>query len=152
MWIHRIAAILLLSISATVLADHEAPATEDQRGLKPQPPKPTLAVGVTLDSDGRLWLTKVENQRLLISRSDDGGESFSSSVAVTPEPEDISADGGNRPKIAVAHDGTVLLSWTQTLPQRHSGNIRFARSADSGRSFSTPITLNDDGPDGAVGA
>ena len=145
MWIHRIAAILLLSISAIALADHEVPTAEDQHSAKPRPPKTTLAVGVTLDGDSRLWLAKVENQRLLVSRSDDGGESFSNAVVVTPEPEDISADGENRPKIAVARDGTVVLSWTQTLPQRHSGNIRFARSTDSGRSFSTPVTLNDDG-------
>lgn len=145
MWVHRIAAILLLSISATVLADHEVPATENQRDAKLRPPKTTLAVGVTLDGDGRLWLAKVENQRLLVSRSDDGGESFSRPVVVTPEAEDISADGENRPKIAVARDGTILLSWTQTLPHKYSGNIRFARSMDSGRSFSTPVTLNDDG-------
>ena len=145
MWIHRIAAILLLSISAIALADHEVPATEDQHSAKPRPPKTALAVGVTLDGDGRLWLAKVENQRLLVSRSDDGGKSFSTPVVVTPEAEDISADGENRPKIAVARDGTVLLSWTLTLPQRHSGNIRFARSTDSGQTFSTPITLNDDG-------
>jgi len=144
MWVHRITAILLLSIPATALADHEVPATENQRDAKPRPPKTTLAVGVTLDGDGHLWLARVENQRLLVSRSDDGGKSFSSPVAVTPEAEDISADGENRPKIAVARDGTVLLSWTQTLPQRYSANIRFARSTDSGRSFSTPITLNDD--------
>ena len=145
MWIHRIAAILLLSISATALADHEVPVTENQRDAKPRSPKITLAVGVTLDGDGRLWLAKVENQRLLVSRSDDGGESFSNPVVVTPKAEDISADGENRPKIAVARDGTVLLTWTQSLPQRHSGNIRFARSTDSGQSFSIPITLNDDG-------
>jgi hypothetical protein len=145
MWTHRIAAILLLSIAATALADHEVPAAENQSDAKLRPPKTTLAVGVTLDDDGRLWLAKVENQRLLVSRSDDDGESFSSAVVVTPEAEDISADGENRPKIAVARDGTVLLSWTLTLPQRHSGNIRFARSTDSGRSFSAPITLNDDG-------
>lgn len=145
MWIHRVAAILLLSIPVTVLADHEIPTMESQRDAKLRPPKTTLAVGVTLDGDGRLWLAKVENQRLLVSRSDDGGKNFSSPVMVTPEAEDISADGENRPKIAVARDGTVLLSWTQTLPQKYSGNIRFARSTDSGRSFSTPATLNDDG-------
>lgn len=127
------------------LADHEVPATENWRDAKLRPPKTTLAVGVTLDGDGRLWLAKVENQRLLVFRSDDGGESFSTPIVVTPEAEDISADGENRPKIAVTSDGTVLLSWTQTLPQRHSGNIRFARSTDSGQTFSIPVTLNDDG-------
>ncbi len=145
MWIDRIAAVLLLSIPAIALADHGTPLTENQRDAKLRSPKTTLAVGVALDSSGHLWLAKVENQRLLVSRSDDGGESFSSPVVVTPEAEDISADGENRPKIAVARDGTVLLSWTLTLPQRHSGDIRFARSTDSGRSFSAPVTLNDDG-------
>jgi hypothetical protein len=145
MRVHRIASILLLSISATALADHGYPAVENQYSTKPRPSKTTLAVGVTLDGDGRLWLAKVENQRLLVSRSDDGGKSFSRPVVVTPEAEDISADGENRPKIAVARDGTILLSWTQTLPHKYSGNIRFARSMDLGRSFSIPITLNDDG-------
>lgn len=144
MWVHRITTILLLSIPAATLADHKIPATENQRDAKPRSPKMALAVGVTLDSNGRLWLAKVEHQRLLVSHSNDGGESFSTPVAVTPEAEDISADSENRPKIAVARDGTILLSWTQTLPQKYSGNIRFARSTDSGQSFSTPITLNDD--------
>ena len=111
----------------------------------PRPPKTTLAVGATLDESGRLWIAKVENQDLLVFWSDDDGKNFSSPVLVTPEPENILADGENRPKIAVADDGTVLLTWVQSLPQKYSGNIRFARSTDSGRTFSPPITLNDDG-------
>ncbi len=145
MSIHHIAAILLLSISATALADHKDLAAENQRDTKLRSLKTTLAVGVTLDSDGHLWLARAENRRLLVSRSDDGGKSFSIPVIVTPELEDISADGENRPKIAVARDGTILLSWTQMLPQKYSGNIRFARSTDSGQTFSAPVTLNDDG-------
>lgn len=107
--------------------------------------KPTLAVGAALDAEGRLWLARVENQRLLVSRSEDGGRRFSSPVAATPQPENIAADGENRPRIAVARDGTVLLVWAQSLPQRFTANIRFSRSTDGGKSFSTPVTLNDDG-------
>lgn len=142
--IYHIAVMLLLSTSAAVHAGHPDPASEDQAYAKPRPPKTTLGVGVTLDESGRLWLAKVENQRLLVSRSDDEGKSFSNPVVVTPEPENISADGENRPKIAIARDGTVLLTWIQSLPQKYSGNVRFARSADSGRTFSKPATLNDD--------
>lgn len=109
-----------------------------------KPEKPTLAVGATLDENGRLWLAKVENRRLLVSRSDDEGQTFSVPVAVTEEPEAIVADGENRPSIAVANDGIVLVTWVQSLPQKYSGNVRFARSADSGKSFSQPITINDD--------
>jgi hypothetical protein len=139
----RIVAILMLSATAA-LASHPDP-DESQDVAKPRPPKTTLGVGVTLDQQGRLWLAKVEDQRLLVSWSEDGGENFSSPAVVTPEPENISADGENRPKIAVARDGTILLTWIQSLPQKYSGNVRFSRSIDSGRTFSSPITLNDDG-------
>ncbi|SCY79609.1 hypothetical protein SAMN05216420_12024 [Nitrosospira sp. Nl5] len=141
----RITAILLLGASAVALADHPDPAIESMDSAKPRPPKTTLAVGATLDGNGRLWLAKVENQRLLVSRSDDEGNVFSNPVVVTPQPENISADGENRPKISVARDGTVLLTWIEVLPKKYSGNVRFARSTDSGRTFSKPITLNDDG-------
>ena len=139
----RIIAILMLSATAA-FASHPDP-DENRDAAKPRPPKTTLGVGVTLDQEGRLSLAKVENQRLLVSFSEDGGENFSSPAVVTPDPENISADGENRPKIAVARDGTILLTWTQSLPQKYAGNVRFARSIDSGRTFSAPITLNDDG-------
>lgn len=142
--IFHIATILLLSISVAAQANHPDPASEGQ-DAKPRPPKTTLGVGLTLDQSGRLWVAKVEDQRLLVSRSDDEGKSFSNPIVVTPEPENISADGENRPKIAVARDGTVLLTWIQSLPQKYAGNVRFARSTDAGQTFSKPITLNDDG-------
>ena len=105
----------------------------------------TIGVGATLDDAGRLWLAKVENRHLLVSLSTNDGLTFSTPVTVTREPEDISADGENRPKIAIGRDGTVLLTWVQSLPQKRSGNIRVARSTDSGSTYSAPITLNDDG-------
>lgn len=79
---------------------------------------------------GRLWLARVENQLLWVSRSDDGGRQFSRPVAIPSVPEDIAADAENRPKMAVARDGTVLPSRTQSLPQKYSSNIRFARPTD----------------------
>ena len=110
----------------------------------PRPPKTTLAVGATLDESGRLSIAKVENQHLLVFWSDDDGKNFSSPVLVTPEPENILADGENRPKIAVADDGTVLLTWVQSLPQKYSEYSVFAvyRLRPN---FFPAITLNDDG-------
>lgn len=152
--IFRIAVVWLMSFSAAALAgqldsgreesDHSM-SHSSKASQASGAPKMTLAVGATLDANGRLWLARVEDQRLLVSRSEDDGRSFSKPVVVTPEPENISSDGESRPKIAVARDGTVLLTWTQSLPQKYAGNIRFARSTDSGRTFSEPITLNDDG-------
>jgi hypothetical protein len=141
----RIASIFLMSVSATALAGQQDSANGGQNHLMSHAPKATLAVGATLDENGRLWIARVENQRLLVSWSDDDGTNFSTPVIVTPEPEAISADGESRPKIAVARDGAVLLTWVQSLPQKYAVNVRFARSTDSGKTFSAPITLNDDG-------
>lgn len=143
-WINRIASVVLFSISSATLAQ-TIPGMAYPSNDKLKSTKPTIAVGATLDANGRLWLVKVDNKRLLVSRSDDGGQRFSTPVVVTPGQENISADGENRPKIAVANDGTVLLTWTQALAKNYSGNIRFSRSVDGGKNFSAPITLNDDG-------
>jgi hypothetical protein len=142
--IFHIAAAFWMAVSAVAFADHGDPGGGEGQAT-PRPPKTTLAVGVALDESGRLWIAKVENQHLLVFWSDDDGQSFSTPIQATPEPENILADGENRPKIAIANDGTVLLTWVQSLPQKYSGNVRFARSTDSGRTFSQPVTLNDDG-------
>ncbi|WIM04849.1 MAG: glycoside hydrolase [Candidatus Nitricoxidivorans perseverans] len=105
---------------------------------------PPLAVGAALDAQGRLWLARVEDRRLVVSRSEDGGASFVSPAAVTPTPEAVTADAENRPKIAAAPDGAVHLTWTQNLGQKMTGHIRYARSLDGGRTFSPPVILNDD--------
>ena len=141
----RIASIFLISVSATAFAGQQDLANGGQSHSMAHAPKAILAVGATLDMNGRLWIARVENQRLLVSWSDDEGKNFSTPVIVTPEPEAISADGESRPKIAVARDGTVLLTWVQSLPRKYAGNVRFTRSTDSGKTFSAPITLNDDG-------
>ena len=138
---HKLACWVLWAAPVWALAQHHV-AGEAQGTV---PPKPALAVGAALDATGNLWLARVENRHLVVSVSQDGGGHFSAPVRVTPEPEAIAADGENRPKIAVAPDGVVLLTWTQALPQKYSGNVRFARSVDGGKTFSAPITLNDDG-------
>lgn len=138
----------LVFVSAVAIA-----AGSGADGLTQQPsvmqasisPRTVLAVGVTLDQEGRLWLARVVDQRLLVSRSEDDGKHFSESVVVTPVPENIGNDGENRPKIRVARDGTVLITWTELLAEKYAGNIKFSRSTDSGRTFSEPIILNDDG-------
>lgn len=106
--------------------------------------KPALAVGAALDAAGRLWLARVEDRLLRVSHSADGGRNFSAPVAVTPQPEAVAAEAENRPKLAVGADGTVHVTWTQSLGRPMTGHIRYARSADGGASFSPPVLLNDD--------
>ena len=65
-------------------------------------------------------------------------------MRVNPEPERIAADGENRPKLAFGKHGEVYVSWTQSLDVPFAGHVRFAHSRDGGKTFSTPITVNDD--------
>ncbi len=152
-WRIGLAGVLCLAWFALALAQqHAGHATEaddaaarrqrawDARLAETSP----LSIGAALDARGRLWLARVENRRLLVSHSADGGRSFSAPVAVTPQPEAVTADAENRPKLAVGDDGVVHASWTQSLGKPMTGHIRYARSTDGGASFSPPVILNDD--------
>jgi hypothetical protein len=79
----------------------------------------------------------------MVSHSDDQGKTYSTPVMVNTESEFIAAEGENRPKILVAKNGNVFVSYTQPLETPFSGNIRFSRSVDGGITFSAPVTVND---------
>ncbi len=103
-----------------------------------------LAVTTAFDARGRLWLASVDHGHVLVRYSDDLGNSYSAPVRVNPEPERIAADGENRPKLAFGKHGEVYVSWTQSLDVPFAGHVRFAHSRDGGKTFSPPITVNDD--------
>jgi hypothetical protein len=97
------------------------------------------------DGKGRLWLAWIEGtSNVFVSSSTDLGQTFTEAVRVTPSPEQIDATGDGRPKIAVGRRGEVLVSWT-LRKEMFNGDIRFARSLDEGRTFTAPVTINDDG-------
>jgi len=104
--------------------------------------KPSLAVSTAFDENGRLWLAAMRGQHIYVSYSDDRGVTRSAPVKVNAEPENFLGDGENRPKIIV-RKGVVYVSYTQGLAKPMSGDIRFSRSTDGGKSFSAPITVND---------
>jgi len=108
-------------------------------------PRAGLGADGAFDTQGGLWVARVEEGRVLVSVSRDGGKSFAAPVAVNAEPENIYADGENRPKLKVMADGTLYVSYTRALAKPYSGMIRFAVSRDGGRSFSLPVDINDDG-------
>jgi hypothetical protein len=110
-----------------------------QTSLARQP----LAVTATFDTKGRLWLASVKDGHVAVSHSDDLGKTYSTPVLVNSEREYIAADGENRPKILVAGNGNVYVSYTQPLETPFSGNVRFSRSVDGGKSFSAPLSVND---------
>lgn len=102
-----------------------------------------LAATATFDASGRLWLASVADGHVVVSRSDDLGKTFGEPVVVNRDAEFIAADGENRPKIRVAANGNIYISYTRSMETPFAGNIRFSRSVDGGAHFSVPITVND---------
>ncbi|HYA37883.1 MAG TPA: sialidase family protein [Candidatus Methylomirabilis sp.] len=137
----RVAALLVLFPVLAIAAPDsgaQAPGAEHLAHAKL-----SLATGVAFDKNGRLWRVSTEEQYVLVRYSDDQGRHFSSPVRVNAAPERIAADGENRPTIAFGTSGEIYVSWTQSLEQAYAGHIRFSLSRDGGRTFSAPITVND---------
>ncbi len=105
--------------------------------------RPQLAASAIFDGRGTLWLAQVKDGHVLVSHSADQGKTYSVAVKVNRQPEHISASGETRPKILLSTNGNIYISWTQSLETPFAGNIRFSRSTDGGKTFSTPITVND---------
>lgn len=96
-------------------------------------------------SDGRLWVVFAYQRHAYVVVSDDKGLQFSSPVRVNAIPENIEVNGENRPKIVVDENGgAVYISWTQKTEGQHTGDIRFTRSLDGGKTFESVRTVNDD--------
>ena len=137
---------LIAAMSLTMSLIGTAQAAENsgdrQKNWQARLAKPSLAITVAFDEGGRLWQASIRGRHLYVSHSDDRGASFSAPAKVNAEPEDILGDGENRPKI-VARQGVIYVSYTQGLAKPMTGDIRFSRSLDGGKSFSAPLTVND---------
>lgn len=120
-------------------------------------------VSASFDDAGRLWTAWEQNGHVYVQSSSDLGQSFSEPVKVNTAAESIRAEGEGRPKIKTGPNGRIYVSWGQNLDKPHTGHIRFSRSADGGKSFTAPVTVNSDlneishrfdellvGPDGSV--
>ena len=140
-------AILMLAASVAgtyALAADQAPQTHDMGKMwQAALARPALSVGASFDRRGWLWLAKVDNGYLYVSHSEDKGKTFSSAVKVNSVPEKVAADGENRPKIMATKDDHVYVAYTSSLEKPFSGHIRFSRSTNGGKTFSEPVTVND---------
>ncbi|MGZ4958011.1 MAG: sialidase family protein [Methylomonas sp.] len=110
-----------------------------------QPPLINCAATVTatFDAKGQLWIAWVNQDHIYVQSSADKGQHFSQPVAVNTVAEVVTAHDEYRPKIKLDDKGNIYLTWTQNLGSMRSGNIRFSRSTDGGKSFSAPVTVND---------
>ena len=103
-----------------------------------------LGASASFDAKGALWAVYKDGEHVVARRSADFGNSWSAPVRVNGAPEPVGADGDARPKIAVGPKGELFVTWTMPLSKPYTGNIRFARSLDGGRTFSAPVTVHKD--------
>ena len=122
------------------------PANEKISGQSVEPVNMEQAktVSAVFDHAGRLWLAWVVGEHLYVNYSDDKGKSYSLPVKVNDEAQRIGSHGESRPQIAVARNGHVYVVYNQKLAKRFTGNVRFSRSIDHGKSFSKPEIIHDD--------
>lgn len=110
---------------------------------------PGAALGTTavFDERGRLWIVRTEaedkNAHVLVQRSDDQGATWLPPMRVTSKAEPVSADGENRPKLAFGSRGELYVSWTSPS-EKFTGDIRFTRSLDGGKTWSDTAVVHRD--------
>jgi hypothetical protein len=129
---------LLVVISMVCLSQVSAHDAHTEQGAA------SLAISLATDSDGRLWQARASKGQVWVSYSADGGQHFSNEVAANPTPMKVAADAEARPKIAIASNGNIYLSWTESLKKPFAGYIWFARSVDGGKSFEPPYIVHHD--------
>ncbi len=103
-----------------------------------------IAASAAFDSRGDLWAASADGGHVVVRRSSDAGKSWSPPRRVNVVAEDIGAEGDARPKIALGKSGEVYVTWTKPLLKPYTGDIRFARSTDGGKTFSAPFTVHTD--------
>jgi len=77
-------------------------------------------------------------QNLFMAKTKNIGDSFSRSISVNSEKDEVSAHGENGPKLKQAKGRGIYAAWVGKR------DIKFARSMNFGRSFGPAIRVNDD--------
>lgn len=125
-------------------ASTAAPAPASASAPKKKPAAP-LGMSAAFAPSGELWTVGLDAQaRLVLQVSADDGRRWSAPRVLDNGGDPVSADGENRPKLAFGPRGLVVVSYTQPLEKRLTGQIRLLRSADGGRSFAPPVTVHRD--------
>lgn len=141
----RFAALCFLALSGITLcnaADQKPTSHGGMKAIK----SGGLGTGAAIDAQGRLWIAVTETtptgEFVVLQMSADAGKTWSAAKRIQSEPEAVSADGENRPKLAFGPDGEVYVSYTRPLAKPYTGEIRFVRSLDGGKTFLPPITVH----------
>lgn len=126
---------------AAAAQHHHSKSMKNPKGQRAE-----LGTSVAVDAQGRLWAVSKENapdgQYVVLQISSDLGQTWSAPRRVQSQPEPVSAEGENRPKIAFGKGDEVYITYTKPLSKPYTGDIRLLRSADGGKTFSPPATVH----------
>ncbi|MGH8018920.1 MAG: sialidase family protein, partial [Opitutaceae bacterium] len=103
-----------------------------------------LGAQAAFDAKGVLWAAHKVSGHIAVSRSEDLGRTWLNPVLVTPAPEQTDTGADARPKIALGPGGGIYVTWTRPMTKPYTGEIKFSRSVDGGRSFSAPVVVHRD--------
>jgi hypothetical protein len=103
-----------------------------------------LGATAVFDARGTLWAAYKTAAGVVVNHSTDLGRTWSGPVAVGREPEPTDGGADSRPKIAVGPGGEIYVTWTRPLAKPYTGEIRFTRSLDGGRTSDPPKTVHHD--------
>ena len=142
---HRIMLLVVLSASMGGFAKGAAdtPHAHGRMGAD-RSAQTELGASATFDARGTLWAVHKVSRHIAVSRSEDAGHTWQNPVLVTSTPEPTDAGGDARLKIAPGPAGEIYLTWTKPLAKPYTGEIRYSRSLDGGRSFSVPAVVHRD--------
>ena len=134
--------------SAVTMAKHNHQAMGKEQAVKSNCMNSNISCAKTVTSafapSGDLWRLWTINESLYFQISKDNGKTFLPKQRVNIPAEKISARNENRPKIAFDKFDGVYLSWAMPRERKYTADIRFSYSTDYGKSFSTPLTVNND--------
>jgi len=108
--------------------------------------RPELGTSAAFDSKGRLWITGKETvdggAYVTLQVSENLGKTWSVPKRVQQTPEPLAADGEARPKLAFGTRDEIYITYTKPLSKPYTGDVRFVRSTDGGKTFSEPVTVH----------
>jgi hypothetical protein len=135
------AAMLTVALAASAAAQSEHAGHRAGKEARTE-----LGTSTAVDSRGHIWTagkeTTADGQFVVLQESADGGKTWSEPRRIQREPEAVSAEGENRPKIAFGRKGEIYVTYTKPLAKPYTGEIRFVRSIDGGKTFAAPVTVH----------